>query len=71
MNTEWELTRTWSATDDAQRRWDAAYQLLLRVAREAESAPALNPHLHPRSTDHEDRPLCSGLDPKPNSHPDH
>ena len=69
MKQPWEVNRTWIARSDGQRRWDYAYQFLLRSAMEQDTGPEPAPSTqqeHP----HEHRPLCPGLDPRPTTNPD-
>ena len=37
MKSEWNVSRTTTARSDGQRRWDYAYQFLLRWTREQEA----------------------------------
>ena len=70
MNTPWAVRRTFVARPDGQRRWDYAYQFLLRWAMEQDTGPEPVPSTQPEDP-HEYRPLCTGLDPRPTTNPDH
>jgi len=65
MKRPWQVNRTLIARSDGQRRWDYAYQFLLRWAMEQDTDPSTQQE--PR---HEHRPLCPGLDPRPTTNPD-
>ena len=41
MNREWDVHRIFSEQDDGQRRWDSAFQLLLRWAMADSSTQAV------------------------------
>jgi hypothetical protein len=70
MKTHWQLSRTFIARGDGQRRWDYAYQLLLRWAMETPTGLASEPSTNQEKS-HEDRPLCSCLDQSAAANPDH
>jgi hypothetical protein len=65
MQAQWEVSRTLIARPDGQRRWDYAYQFLLRWAMEQDTDPSTQPEHH-----HEHCTLCAGLDPRPTTNPD-
>ena len=67
MQAQWEVRRALIARPDGQRRWDYAYQFLLRWAMEQDTEPV--PSTQPEDP-HADRPLCPGLDPRPTTNPD-
>ena len=66
MNRTWQIQRDTVADPDGQRRWDRAYQLLLRWADEVLAA-------QPCSVTQEDDdahcPVCPGLDQSPTADP--
>ena len=70
MKAEWEIRRTSVAQSDGQRRWDAAYQLLLRWAMDTETGPEPTPSTNQEQR-HEDCPLCTGLDQQTATDPNH
>lgn len=60
MKREWKLQRSWLEQADGQRRWDHAYQCLLRWAQETgSSAPLLLP---PQEVSDESSALHPGFD---------
>jgi hypothetical protein len=68
----WQVQRTLVASDDGLRRWDLAYQLLLRWATEPTAGGAeapLPPHVEEVSD--ADCALCPGLDEPPAAPPNH
>ena len=67
MNRTWQVHRETVPHPDGQRRWDRAYQLLLRWAADAVPAPA--PTLTQEETDAH-CPVCPRLNQSPttNSH---
>ncbi len=68
----WQVQRTLVTYDDGLRRWDLAYQLLLRWATEPTTggAQALPPP-HAEEVSDADRALYPGLDESPAAPPDH
>jgi hypothetical protein len=66
MNRTWQIHRDTVAQPDGQRRWDRAYQLLLRWADEVLAAqpPALT-----QEDDDAHRFVRSGLDQSPTADP--
>lgn len=66
MNRSWQVHRDTVAHPDGQRRWDHAYQLLLRWADEVLAAQT------PTVTQEDDdahRLVCPGLDQSPTADP--
>jgi len=45
MSRQWRVHRQWTETQDAQQRWDRAYQYLLHWSREAAAEQAAGPTL--------------------------
>lgn len=66
MNQSWQVHREIIAQADGQRRWDRAYQLLLRWA--DETLPASSP-LITQEDDHACCRVCPGLDQSPTADP--
>lgn len=66
MNRNWQVHRDTFAHPDGQRRWDRAYQLLLRWADEV-----LDGQPSPVSQEDDDanRFVCPGLDQPPTADP--
>lgn len=67
----WQVQRTVLGCQDAERRWDTAYQLLLQWARARESARQAQPAPLMQEESHADRAVCAGLDQRPDPDPDH
>ena len=70
MKKEWQVNRTVVERSDGQRRWDMAYQLLVRWAME--------PTVEQQSTntpcqehEHEDSFVYPSIDPLPNAKSNH
>lgn len=61
MGPQWQICRTLSERDDGERRWDYAFQLLLRWVQEevASHEPASRVR---QEHQNEDSPLCTSLD---------
>lgn len=61
MGSQWQIRRTLSERDDGERRWDYAFQLLLRWVQEevASHEPASRVR---QEYQNEDSPLCTSLD---------
>lgn len=74
MNRQWSVHRQWTETQDAQRRWDRAYQYLLqwsRVASPPQSA-AILPSAQPiQEVNHENRSVCPSINPNTVPDPEH
>ena len=74
MKRTWTIRRTLLPTPDGDLRWDRAFQLLLRCARQSEQEQALwaTPS---RERDEEERDengsLCSSVDEPAIAEPDH
>ena len=72
MKREWQVHRSTVEHTDGQRRWDRAYQCLLRWTNETTSR--LNEHSSQlaqwEAKPNESRHLCSGLDVTPTEKPD-
>ena len=68
MNRTWQVHRETVAHPDGQRRWDRAYQLLLRWADEelAAQPPAVT-----QEDDDAHCPVCPGLDQSSTADPHH
>lgn len=62
---EWTIHRKTIQQSEGQRRWDLAYQYLLRWSEES------NAYLKTQEANHESSDLCAGLDPTPGPEPDH
>jgi hypothetical protein len=82
MRHQWRLRRTFQEHLDGQRRWDRAYQLLVQWAQASDTPPSapnlshrlvLNSAIVNNSSEvtHARSDLCPGLDPAPNTDPDH
>jgi hypothetical protein len=72
MKRQWHIQRQFQATEDGERRWDQAYQLLLHWSTLNESPPALAPPLstqRPKEGSDENRRLCPRLDAAPEPGP--
>jgi hypothetical protein len=68
MNRSWQVHRETVIHPDGQRRWDRAYQLLLRWADDVRTA-----QLPPISEEDDDAhcPVCPGLDQSSTADPHH
>jgi hypothetical protein len=67
MKTGWKIQRELVQRIEGQRRWDQAYQCLLRWEKEMKS----NPFPNPQEASHASSPLCSGIDPTTSSNPEY
>jgi hypothetical protein len=69
MKPQWDVSRAVVAHADGQRRWDYAYQFLLRWMMDhlAGAAPALS---HPQEDQDGNRIVCAGLNQSPAASPD-
>lgn len=66
MERKWKVQRSMIERPDGQRRWDCAYQCILRWAKEAVSEPDENlPLSTPQEEEDECRRLRSCLDSAP------
>jgi hypothetical protein len=70
MKQEWHVSRTFIERTDGQRRWDYAFQFLLRWAMEQSASVALAPS-HQQENQDEDSLLCSCFDQSPTTESDH
>jgi len=61
MKSSWQVSRSVVVRDDGQRRWDYAYQFLLRWAMENEAGTEPAPS-HPQEDYHGSRPVCTRID---------
>jgi hypothetical protein len=66
MNRTWQVQREIVPHPDGQRRWDQAYQLLLRWADDARTA---QPPTSIQEDDDADCRVCPGLDQSPTADP--
>jgi uncharacterized protein (UPF0548 family) len=66
MKREWRVCRAVVEVPDGQRRWDYAYQFLLRWMMEqtAEQQPR-------QENEHENRPICTSINQSPDAKPKH
>lgn len=70
MNHQWQLTRSFEARPDGQRRWDYAYQFLLHWAIEQTAdSPSASSHL--QEDCHANCHLCSRLKSASTATPKH
>ena len=62
MKSEWRVSRSTIARPDGQRRWDYAYQFLVRWAMEQEASAKPKPL--PKQEEHQNgsSPICSSFD---------
>jgi hypothetical protein len=70
MKRKWQVHRSVVERSDGQRRWDRAYQLLLRWAMEPSGAP-LPGGASSQENEHEDRVVCPSLDALSNAKSNH
>jgi hypothetical protein len=66
MNRQWSVRRQWTETQDAQRRWDRAYQYLLQWSCETSrlQSTAILASAQPiQEVNHENRSVCPSIDP--------
>jgi hypothetical protein len=66
MKREWQVRHAVAECPDGQKRWDYAYQFLLRWMMEqtAEQQPR-------QENEHENRPICTSIDQSPDAKPKH
>jgi hypothetical protein len=69
MKQEWIVRRQMVAQVDGQRRWDLAYQCLLRWAQTMRQE--MLPIQAHQEAHHESRDLCPGIDPTAGPDSDH
>jgi hypothetical protein len=71
MQSEWQLKRTLIARPEGQRRWDCAYQLLVRWAMEQST----NSQIISSSTQEDNHdgncPICTSFDQPATTEPNH
>ena len=63
MKSKWSVSRSTLARPDGQRRWDYAYQFLVRWAIEQETASKPNPLAKQEEHENGSSPICSSFDP--------
>lgn len=66
MNTEWQVHRTFAEHSDGQRRWDYAYQFLLRWTME-QTVGHQPQEENSQENKNEDSSLCSSIDQPSNA----
>jgi hypothetical protein len=72
MRREWRVRRTTIERTDGQRRWDCAYQCLLKWSGQTASRLGEHsPQLTQQEATDESRDLCSRLDIAPTENADH
>jgi hypothetical protein len=74
MSRQWRVHRQWIETQDAQQRWDRAYQYLLHWSREApsEQTAGQSPHAqHRQEVKDESGSVRPSVDPTGSPDPDH
>jgi hypothetical protein len=69
MKSEWRVSRSTIARPDGQRRWDYAYQFLVRWAMEQETAS--KPLAKQEEYQNGSGPICSSFDPATTTKPKH
>jgi hypothetical protein len=69
MKQEWTVHRRTAEQVDGQRRWDLAYQCLLKWAQAAGQETLPTPTQ--QEAHDESRDLCTGIDPAAGSNSDH
>jgi hypothetical protein len=62
MKSKWKVSRSTIARPDGQRRWDYAYQFLVRWAMEQEVASKPNPLTEVKEYENGSSPICSSFD---------
>ena len=60
MKTEWTIHRQTTVQNDGQRRWDMAYQCLLRWVETARKENMSNP-VTPKEASNASSPVCTSL----------
>lgn len=68
MKSEWRVSRSTIARPDGQRRWDYAYQFLVRWAMEQEAS--VKPLPKPEEQPNGSSPICSSFDQWSTAKPD-
>lgn len=69
---DWQIRRTVVGRDDGKRRWDAAYQLLLRWTLPMDTDVTPPAAFRPATKEEEDesRTLCTSIEQPPTANPD-
>ncbi len=70
MKSSWQVSRNFIARSDGQRRWDYAYQFLLRWAMESKAGNCPAPS-HSQEDRHGSRPVRTRIDQSATTDPDH
>src|SRR5712691_9700770 len=70
MKRQWSIRRELKPVSDGQRRWDQAYQYLLRWALLSESAQ-IPSSIQTQEVYDEHCDVCTRVDPAPGADPDH
>lgn len=70
MKRKWQVRRAVAERTEGQRRWDMAYQLLLRWAMEPTAAP-LPGGTRSQENEHGDRSVYSSIDTLSNANSNH
>lgn len=71
MKRKWQVRRSVVERSDGQRRWDIAYQLLVRWAMEEPTGDPLPDSTPSQENEHEDRPVCPSIDVLSNAKSNH
>jgi hypothetical protein len=71
MKTAWHVRRTTRAGADGERRWDYAYQFLLRWAMTDAASEVPAPVHYKKEADHGNRAVCPSLDQSSTPYADH
>lgn len=64
---QWQIKRTVKPTEDAQKRWDRAYLLILKIAQSI----SLNQEAPKVEVNHANSDLCTGVNSTASSSPNH
>jgi hypothetical protein len=71
MKAEWSVSRSTIARPDGQRRWDYAYQFLVRWAMEQEASSNPTPLPKQEEDQNGSSPICSSFDQWSTTKSDH
>jgi hypothetical protein len=71
MKTAWQVRRTARASTDGERRWDYAYQFLLRWAMTAAAGSTPAAVHYKKEAAHGNRAVCPSLDQPATPYADH
>ena len=71
MKSKWRVSRSTIVRPDGQRRWDYAYQFLVRWAMEQEPGSKANPLPNQEEQKNGSRPVCSSFDQSTTSKSNH